>query len=130
MKTARQIERDAKDLWHLCRVDGTVDEERVRQVIDFLIASQRRGVPAVLSRLLRLAKLDADRHTARVASAAPLDDHTRAAIEAGLVRRYGPAITTVFEVDPHLIGGTRVAIGSDVYDGSVDGRLAAIGARF
>jgi F0F1-type ATP synthase delta subunit len=36
----------------------------------------------------------------------------------------------MFTVEPALIGGMRVTIGSDVYDGSVRGRLEALAARF
>jgi F0F1-type ATP synthase delta subunit len=33
-------------------------------------------------------------------------------------------------VDPALIAGVQVQIGSDVYDGSVKARLAALATRF
>jgi len=47
-----------------------------------------------------------------------------------LVDRYGTRVETVFAVDPTLIGGMRVRVGGDVYDGSIQGRLAAIDTRF
>jgi F0F1-type ATP synthase delta subunit len=39
-------------------------------------------------------------------------------------------VMTTFDVAPALIGGIRVTIGSDVYDGTVRGRLDALAARF
>jgi len=114
----------------MCLVDGVLDEGRARQVVDLVIASGHSGAPAILAGFLRLVKLERARCTAHVASAAPLDDRTREAIEEGVTRRYGPGSATIFEVDPRLIGGTRVSVGSDVYDGSVKARLATLGASF
>src|SRR6267142_4889469 len=130
MKSARQTERDARDLWRLCVVDGVLDEGRARQVVDLTIASGRRGAPAILAGFVRLVKLARASRTAHVTSAAPLDKRTRAAIEEAIRRRYGPGSATIFEVDPRLIGGTRIGVGSDVYDGTVKARLAALEARF
>jgi len=39
-------------------------------------------------------------------------------------------MATTFVVDPTLIAGMRLKVGSDVYDGSVKGGLAALEARF
>jgi len=75
-------------------------------------------------------KADRARRTAQVESAAPLEADVRVTIERALARRYGPALATAFVVDPRLIGGMRVKVGSDVYDGSVRGRLEALETRF
>jgi len=80
MKTARQVRRDAKRLWRLCLVNGSLDESRIRQVVDRVIESRQSGGVAVLSRFLRLVKLDRARQVAQVESAAPLDADVRAAV--------------------------------------------------
>jgi len=54
----------------------------------------------------------------------------RATIEAGIARVYGPGIVTAFAEDHALLGGVRVTVGSDVYDGTVRGALAALATRF
>ena len=130
MRRARQIKRDAKQLWRLSLVNGSLDENRARLVVERVIESRHTGKSAILSQFLRLVRLDRARHAAQVASAAPLDADTRAAVEEGLTHRYGPAITTTFVVDPTLVAGMRLKVGSDVYDGSVKGGLAALEARF
>jgi F-type H+-transporting ATPase subunit delta len=107
-----------------------LDESRARAVVDRVIESRHSGGPAILSHFLRLLKVDRARQTAQVESAAPLDADLRAAVEGVLARKYSPAITTIFVVDPTLIGGMRVRVGSDVYDGSVRGGLEALEARF
>jgi F-type H+-transporting ATPase subunit delta len=99
-------------------------------VIEGLIATPRGGAAAVRSHFLRLVRLDDTRWSARVATATALDADVRAAIEATLASRYGAAIETTFAVDPRLIGGMRLTVGSEVYDGSVRARLVALDARF
>jgi F-type H+-transporting ATPase subunit delta len=40
-----------------------------------------------------------------------------------LKTKYGSDLTTEFIVDPRLLGGMRVRVGSDVWDGTVRNRL-------
>ena len=43
---------------------------------------------------------------------------------------YGPGMSTSFAANPELIGGMRVKVGSDVYDGSVRTALLTLEERF
>jgi F-type H+-transporting ATPase subunit delta len=54
----------------------------------------------------------------------------QASVQAGLEHAYGQGLTTTFTENPGLIGGMRVRVGSDVYDGSVQARLAALEESF
>jgi F-type H+-transporting ATPase subunit delta len=130
MKTTKQMRRQSKELYRLCLVKGMLDEARVRQVVQTIIQSRRRGYLALLARFQRLVKLDFARHTANVESAIPLPPDVRADVEAGLKKAYGPGISTVFSDNPSLIGGTRIQVGSDVYDGSVRCGLALLERGF
>jgi len=130
MRTARQIRRDATQLWRLCLVNGSLDENRARLVVEQVIEARRAGRQGILAHFLRLLRLDRALHAAQVASAAPLDTDTRGVVEEWLARRYGRAIATTYVVDPTLIAGMRLKVGSDVYDGSIKGGLAALEARF
>ncbi len=130
MKIKKQTKREAKQLFRLCRVNGLLDEGRVRRVVEQIVAAGRRDCPAILSHLGRLVKLDLARHTATIESATPLPADLQAAVEDGLMRRYGPGLTTAFAHRPALIGGMRIQVGSDVYDGSVRAGLAALEKSF
>jgi F-type H+-transporting ATPase subunit delta len=130
MKTTRQIKREAKRLFRLCLVNGMLDEDRTRQVVQRVIDDKRRGGLALLSHLQRLVKLDCARHTAEVESAIPLPADLRSRIQADLARTYGQGISASFVQNPGLIGGMRIKVGSDVYDGSVRARLAALEKGF
>jgi F-type H+-transporting ATPase subunit delta len=130
MKNVKQIRRLARQLYRLCLVNGLLDEGRVRQVVQRVIEGDRRDGPALLTRLLYLVKLDRERHSARVESAAPLPADLQASVKSDLLRSYGPGISASFQQNPALIGGMRIKVGSDVYDGSVRGALDALEKNF
>jgi F-type H+-transporting ATPase subunit delta len=128
MRTTRKTRRAARHLYRLCLVDGVVDEERARLVARRIAESGRRGSLALLTEVLRLLKLDRDRHTALVESATHLSDDLREHVGDELRRIYGPGMVATFADNPELIGGMRIRAGSDVYDESVRARLAALDA--
>jgi F-type H+-transporting ATPase subunit delta len=130
MKTARQAKHEAQALWRACLANGTLDPGRTRLVVDETIASRRSGVLMVLKHLFRRLRLDAAKRSALVASATPLDAPLRAEVDRAVARQYGEGIVTTFVVDPSLIGGLRVQVGSDLYDGSVKAELAALALSF
>lgn len=128
MASKRRTAKSARQLFRLCLVNGALDESRVRRVVQGAVAARRRGMTALLTEFQRLVRLDRERHTARVESATPLPEPMRQEIAADVARRHGPGITTVFADNPALIGGIRLTVGSDVYDGSIRARLDAIEA--
>jgi len=130
MKISKRAKREAKHLFRFCLVDGRLDENRVRQVVQRVVAAGHRDCPAILSHFQRLVRLDLARHTATIESATPLPAELQTAIEAGLARRYGGRLTTAFAHLPALIGGMRIQVGSDVYDGSVRAGLVALEKSF
>jgi F-type H+-transporting ATPase subunit delta len=130
MRIHKQAKREARQLFRYCLVNGLLDANRVRDVVQHVVAAGHRDCPAILSHFKRLVKLDLARHTATVESAAPVPADLQAAIDAGLTRRYGPGLSTAFAHRPALIGGMRIQVGSDVYDGSVRAGLAALEKRF
>ena len=130
MKSAKQAKRDAKRLFRLCRANGSLNEDNVKQVVENILQSKRRGHLALAHEFERLVKLDRLQHEAQVDSATPLSSDLRANLQDSLVRTYGPELSTSFREDPSLIGGMRVRVGSDVYDGSVKAGLVALEKRF
>ena len=130
MKISKRAKRDAKYLFRVCLVKGLLDESRVRRVAQRLAASGERNSPSILAHFLRLVKLDCARHTAAIESATPLPADLQAVVQAGLTHRYGPGLTTAFAERPELIGGMRIQVGCDVYDGSVRAGLEALEKSF
>jgi F-type H+-transporting ATPase subunit delta len=130
MKTRKQAQREAKRLFRFCLATGSLDEDRARLVVQRLVDAARPGTLPVLSRFQRLVRLDRTKHSADVTSAVPLPADIRALLEAGVARLYGPGIAMSFAEDPTLLGGVRVTVGSDVYDGTVKGALTALETHF
>ena len=129
MTTTRKARLAARRLLQVCFVDDRLDAARVRLVAKRLAQSQRRRDGDVASAFERLVRLERERHTAVVEAAATLDGDARKEIRIRLVRLYGAGLEMSFVRTPALIGGVRVTIGSDVYDGSVRAALAAIETR-
>ena len=65
-----------------------------------------------------------------IESVMPLDGQMEGSLKAELTRRYGPGLYFRFSQNPTLLGGMRIKVGSDVYDGSVQARLAALEETF
>ncbi len=130
MKTNRQAQREAKRLFRVCVVNNSLDEGRVRQVVEQVITAGRPGGLKILSRFQRLVRLKREAHSAKVESSTPLPGDVRAQIESELARMYGGGLLMSYTDNPALVGGVRITVGSDVYDGSIKGRLTALSERF
>jgi F-type H+-transporting ATPase subunit delta len=130
MKTTRQTLREAKRLFRLCMADGALDEDRVRHVVQAVIDSGRPGMLKVLSRFHRLVRIQRASRSAKIESPSLLSGDVRTSIESDLTRLYGRGVMTSYEEKPALLGGVRITVGSDVYDGSILARLAELEERF
>jgi len=130
MKISKQARREAKQLFRSCLVNGLLDENRARQIVQRVLEVKPRGYVAILSHFQRLLRLDIERRTAVIESAASLAPEVRDNAQANLSRVYGPGLNISFAQNPALIGGMRIKVGSDVYDGSIQARLAALQESF
>jgi F-type H+-transporting ATPase subunit delta len=130
VKIGKQERRDAKQLFRNCRLNGILDENRVRQTVQAVIAQKPRGYAGILSHFHRLVKLDIERRAARVESAVALAPGQQSSIQQALANRYGNGLNVSFAANPSLIGGMRIRVGSDVYDGSIQARLNALAENF
>lgn len=130
MKKTKQFQQEAKQLFRFCMVGGMLDEARVREAVGKVLEAKRRGSFILLAHFRRLLKLELLRHTAEVESATSLPAGLQATLHSSLVRRYGTGIITSFVLNPALIGGMRIQVSSDVYDGSVRAGLAALEKMF
>jgi F-type H+-transporting ATPase subunit delta len=130
MKISKRAQRDARQLFRSCQVNGLLDENRVRQAVSLLLAQKPRGYVEILSRLHRLVKLDLEQHAARVESATPLSAGLQTDVANRIRKIYGAGADIAFSQNPALIGGLRIQVGSDLYDGSVKTRLEKLEQSF
>ena len=129
MKISKEARRSSRQLFRVCLVDGKLDESRVRLVVNQVASSKPRSYIAILSNLQRLITTEVGRSSATVDSATELDAATRADLQASLTKKYGRPISLSFQTNPELLGGIRVKVGSDVWDGTVKARLEALKAQ-
>ena len=98
--------------------------------MQLLIEQKPRGYFGILQHLNRLVKLDEASRTARDESAVALGQAQQQDVRNSLKRLKGGDVTVEFATNPGLIGGMRVKIGDDVYDGSVKTRLTGLSESF
>lgn len=65
---------------------------------------------------------------AHITSAFPLDEASLNSLKKDLEGRFKAKIDLTVQVDPELIGGVRIAVGDEVIDASVRGKLANMAA--
>jgi F-type H+-transporting ATPase subunit delta len=130
MKISKVAAATARRLFGLCQTDGRLDDDKLRTVVSRLVDTKPRDFAAILGALQKLTRLEMERRKVTVESAVELDEATRRRVLAGLVKKYGTDLVAVYQVNPALLGGLRIRIGNDVFDGTVQGRLARLAAAF
>ena len=130
MKISKQSRRDGKSLLNACCSGGLLDENRVRAALAAVVQRKPRGYLGTLTHFHRLVRLDIARRTALIESAEALTPAFQADVTGNLTKKYGPGLTVSFTVNPNLLGGLRIKVGSDVLDGSVSARLQALAETF
>ncbi len=125
MKLSREAKRQARELFDLSMVEGRLAPSRLETIFSTLGGAKPRSYIQILKELTRLVRLQAASQHAVIESASALAPERAAEFESSLRSRFG-GLTTEFRQNPALIGGLRVQIGSDVWDGSIQARLEAL----
>ena len=130
MKISKTAAAAARRLFGLCQTAGRFDEAKLRAVIARLVDAKPRDFAAILAALQRLTRLELERREVTVESAVALDDASRQRVVTGLANQYGPDLVVQYKTTPALLGGLRIRVGNDVFDGSVQGRLERLANAF
>lgn len=105
-------------------------DKLVRNFLYVVIDHRRIGRMSEIAAAFQLAIDERlGRVRAQVSSPAALAGPEQEALAAQLARMTGKQVRCEFQVDPHLLGGVSVRIGSTIYDGSVRGQLDALRHR-
>jgi F-type H+-transporting ATPase subunit delta len=90
-----------------------------------VIASNRRlfSLESIIAAFKQLLAKSRGELTAVVSTAQPLDDAQRAALDASLRRAVGVKVAVETKVEPELLGGMVVRIGSRMFDSSLRSKL-------
>lgn len=130
MKISKVAAATARRLFGLCQVDGQLDENKLRDLVSKIIASQPRDYQAILGAIQRLTRIDVKTREVTVQSATELDKGSKQRVETGLAKDYGPNLSVSYITNPTLLGGLKIQVGDDVFDGSVQGRLDRLSKAF
>jgi F-type H+-transporting ATPase subunit delta len=123
MKINKEIRRLSREMLRASFTDGQLDPGRIASLVDSLIARKPRNCVAILQNYMRLLRLELEKRRARIETASELDSEAGAKVIETLKKKYGNDLTAEFVVDPQLLGGMRIRVGSDVWDGTVRNRL-------
>jgi F-type H+-transporting ATPase subunit delta len=123
MKLNKEIRQLSRKMLQGSFTDGQLDPDRVSSLVGSLIAHKPRNCIDVLKNYRRLLRLELEKRHATIETASEVDPAIRSEIVANLKNKYGNDLASEFQVDPALLGGMRIRVGSDVWDGSVRNRL-------
>jgi F-type H+-transporting ATPase subunit delta len=130
MRISKEVRQLSSKLVRASFIDGALDRERVKSLVNSIIKNKPRNYVQLLENYQRLLRLEADKRRARIESATELDEVAGQQIVNDLEKRYGGSLTTEFVVNPALLGGVRIRVGSDVWDSSVRNRLEHLQQKF
>ncbi len=123
MKVSKLALRHARALFRTCIKDDKIDHERVKTIVKRVGEAKPRGYLGILTGFQRLVRLELEKRHAVVESAETLSEALKEDVLKNLKARYGDDLTSDFKVVPDLLGGMRVRVGSDIWDGSAKTRL-------
>ena len=123
MKIKKEVRRFGKQLFRACFVDDQFDQKKALSLVQSVIEKKPRHYVAILTYLGRLLRLETEKRTATIATSAVLEKKIEGEVRDEIKKRYPQVLSTRFEVKPDLLGGMRIQVGSDVWDGTVRGKL-------
>ena len=123
MKINKEIRRLSREMLRASFTDGQLDPGRISSLVDSVINRKPRHYVDVLRNYTRLLRLELEKRRARIETVNEIDAAMRSDLVNNLKKKYGPDLATDFVVNPKLLGGMRIRVGSDVWDGSVRNRL-------
>ena len=130
MRTAKEARKVSGMLFRNSFTEGKLDKEKISNMVETLLAEKPRHYVDALKDYQRLIRLETEKRHAVIESATQLNSALANQIVTNLRRRYGDDLTTEFRTNPDLLGGLRIKIGDDVWDGSVKNRLHKLQEQF
>src|ERR1700739_2269728 len=123
MKINKEIRQLSREMLRASFIDGQLDRGKVATLVQSLLERKPRNYMNILQNYKRLLRLEIQKRHATIESAEELSPEVKARVIDNLKKKYENDLTTEFAVKPELIGGVRVRVGSDVWDGTVQNRL-------
>jgi F-type H+-transporting ATPase subunit delta len=130
MKITKDANRAARQLLRACvDASGRLHGSRAKTVIKKLAETKPRNYLSIAVAFERLVRLEVQKRRATIESAAVLSPELRDQLRADLQKKFGEDLELDFNINPELLGGLRVQVGSQVWDGSVRAKLETLRSR-
>jgi F-type H+-transporting ATPase subunit delta len=123
MKINKDIRQLSREMLRASFTDSQLDRGKIASLVQSLTTKRPRHYIDILQYYKRLLRLEIQKRQAKIESATELAPQALNKIADRLKKKYGNDLTTQFVVDPALLGGLRVRVGSDVWDGTLRNRL-------
>jgi len=123
MKINKEIRQVSREMLKASFADGKLDRGRIAAIVESVAAQKPRNYIDILQHYKRLLRIEIEKRHAKIESATQLAPDAAVNIVERLKKKYGAELTSEFVVDPALLGGMRVRVGSDVWDGTLRNRL-------
>ena len=130
MKLNKELRKVCRQLVRSSFTGGRLDGAKVSTIVQSVADKKPRYYLDILKNYQRQIRLEVAKTHAVVESALPLSPEAAGRITGDLRAKHAADLTTEFKVAPDLIGGLRIKIGSDVWDGSVRHRLDRLAQHF
>jgi F-type H+-transporting ATPase subunit delta len=126
MRTSREARRTSRQMLKLSLTNGKLDQQKVSRMVQAVLAEKPRHYVEVLKNYQHLVRLEVERRHVVVESASPLNPRIGDQVLTKLRARYGDDLTAEFRTNSTLLGGLRIRVADDVWDGSVRNRLQTL----
>lgn len=123
MKINKEIRQLSREMLRASFADGQLDSGKISSIIDLVTTRKPRSYVDVLKNYRRLLRLEVEKRRAQIETASEMDPATQSEVVTNLKKKYGSDLAPEFAVNPELLGGMRIRVGNDVWDGSVRNRL-------
>ena len=123
MKINKEIRQLSREMLRASFTEGQLDPGKISSIIDLVTARKPRNYIDVLKNYRRLLRLEVEKRRAQIETASEMDPATQSEVVTNLKKKYGSDLTPEFVINAELLGGMRIRVGSDVWDGSVRNRL-------
>lgn len=125
MKLSREAKRIARQLFDASLIHGRLDHSRSLIIADMILSKRPRYTFEILKEFTRLTRLKLGTHEAVIESAFPLESRVQAEMISAL-QSQDDQVDISMIVTPSLLGGTRIRLGSDVWDGTISAKLQTL----
>jgi len=130
VKVSKDAASTARRIFRMCAPQGKLNEDHLKLSFSKIIADRPRDFRQILQELHRLVKVDVESRIVSVESATELDSAQRERIEKNITEQYGAGLTFQYSTDAALLGGIKIRVGDDVWDGSLQAKLEKLTNSF